>query len=56
MMNAEEPSSEDTACISIEEYERMISVMKINQIVSTMSLQQLKQAVKFIEILALNHD
>lgn len=56
MVASEELSSENTACISIEEYERMISVMKINEAVDTMSLQQLKQAVKFIEILVLEHD
>lgn len=56
MISSEEPPSENTVCIPVEEYDRLIFLGKINKIVSTMSLQQLKQAVKIIEILVLEHD
>jgi hypothetical protein len=51
MTNSEGEASENTPCIPIGEQDRLFFVSKINQIVSTMSLQELEETLDFIEIM-----
>lgn len=51
MQQSEEEPSENTACIPVEEYERLIFLGKINQIVATMSLQELIKTLDLIELI-----
>lgn len=49
MAISEELSSENTAYVLVEEYERLVFMKKINDIVATMSIQELEFTLDLID-------